>query len=171
MNIILCGLPMSGKTTVGALLAEKLKRKFIDTDRLIEDGRSCREIYREVGEENFRKLESEQIRKLIICKNCVIALGGGSLIAEENRNLLHKIGTIIYLKASTDTLWGRISQYETPSYLAGSDPKKKFQEMTKNRILIYEQSATYCIDIENLSPNEAADAILRIFAHGQQLIR
>ena len=87
MTLILSGLPMSGKTTIGKLLAEKLQLPFLDTDRLIEQSYaamtgmkcSCRQIHSEKGEVFFRAFEKEQIKALQGDHARVIALGGGVL--------------------------------------------------------------------------------------------
>lgn len=96
MNITLCGLPMSGKSTIGMLIAEKLNRKFIDTDRLIENTYNltknkkytCRQIYFLEGEKVFRRLEDHQISSLKNTKNSIIAIGGGSLLNPDNIRIL-----------------------------------------------------------------------------------
>ena len=93
MNLILCGLPMSGKTTVGKLLAQHLKWDFIDTDRCLEKAYeqqsgeflSCREIYKKLGEGPFRVLEQERLAALAVNGSSVIALGGGCLKEPQNR--------------------------------------------------------------------------------------
>ena len=97
--IILCGLPMSGKTTIGKLLAEKLNWDFLDTDQMIEkayyqetkQNLTCREIFKKKGEGFFRSLEKEQITTLANYKNVIVALGGGSLIDEENRKFVKSL--------------------------------------------------------------------------------
>ena len=106
MTLILSGLPMSGKTTIGKLLAEKLQLPFLDTDRLIEESYvamtgmncSCRQIFFEKGEPFFRDLEKEQIKALQGDHARVIALGGGVLIDPDNVRTLQSIGRIFYLK-------------------------------------------------------------------------
>ncbi|MGL4348359.1 MAG: shikimate kinase [Chlamydiales bacterium] len=91
MNIILFGLPRSGKTTIGQKLAVNLSLSFIDTDRIIEklyqkrfkSPYSCREIYQKFGEKKFRILESEAIFSLQNQSNTVIALGGGLFVMQK----------------------------------------------------------------------------------------
>lgn len=162
MNIILCGLPMSGKTTIGKMLAEKLDYEFIDTDRLIEkayavkSGKSltCREIFITAGEGIFRELEKQQIASLKANLNCVIAIGGGSLNNAENAQILRAIGRLIYLKAPVDVLWRRIQLRGIPAYLDPSDPEKAYHELAAKRMPLYEKAAHTTLDISKLNQQE-----------------
>ena len=120
MNIILCGLPGVGKTTIGKQLAQKLERPFIDTDVLIEQlikydtGKeySCRQIFKHYGESRFRDYESQVISSLIKCQSCVIAIGGGSLLLSCNVKVLKTIGVLVYLETRVEKLQHRIPIYE-----------------------------------------------------------
>lgn len=145
-------MPGCGKTTIGKVLAESLSWSFIDTDRLIEKayGKSCREIYLEKGESYFRKIENEQIASLGGLQHYVIALGGGAKLPTE-------LGSIIYLKAPIDMLWGRIQG--KPAYLNPKDPKKSFFKLANQRIPIYETFSNFQVDTEFFSLETIVDAI------------
>lgn len=109
MNLILFGFKGSGKTHFGKLLAHKLDRPFLDTDDLIveiygQTGLSIRQIYHEVGETEYRVLEAEAIRRLEGQQNSVIALGAGAILNPVNRQQLEKLGKLIYLETSLETL-------------------------------------------------------------------
>ena len=99
-NIVLIGMPGCGKSTIGKLLAEKLNRKFIDTDAEIEKrtGISIPEIFKTYGEKHFRKLESEVISDFSREKNLIIATGGGAVLDSQNMKLLALNGRIYYIK-------------------------------------------------------------------------
>ncbi|MCM8809985.1 MAG: shikimate kinase, partial [Candidatus Omnitrophica bacterium] len=83
-NIVLVGFMGTGKSEVGTLLAEKLNKKFVDTDKIIEQREKDRivRIFQVKGEEYFRKVEEEVIEEVSKYENCVIATGGGALIRE-----------------------------------------------------------------------------------------
>ena len=175
MNIILCGLPKSGKTTLGKLLAEKLKWSFIDTDRLIENryatqtntSRSCREIYLYEGEKFFRTLEKEAILSLKEMNHAVIGTGGGSLCNIDNIKVLESIGILIYLKTSLEVIWDRLKNKELPSYLDTIDPKASFYTLAESRIPLYEKWATFHIDTHLLNKDRILNTILDKLQYGK----
>ena len=98
-NIVLIGMPGSGKTTVGSLLAAQMGRPFLDTDRMIEAqaGASCGDYLRSHGEDAFRKLETEVLRQACKRSGCVIATGGGVVTRPENRDIMRQNGKIFHL--------------------------------------------------------------------------
>lgn len=169
MNIILCGLPMSGKTTVGKILADKLCRDFIDLDRSMEktyfaqsgEQLSNRQVYIKLGEERFRELEKREIGKLKEVQSCVIALGGGSLNDPENIKILSSIGQIFYLETPLKKLWERVHWRHMPVYLDKMNPELAFYEIAKKRIPIYESAANHIVNTELLNENEVAKIILQ----------
>ena len=99
-NIVLFGMPSSGKTVIGERVASKLNRKFIDTDRVIEErtGNKPSEIIEKQGEKVFRKIETETIKSLAMVSGAVISVGGGAVINSENVAALKLNGTLIYVK-------------------------------------------------------------------------
>ncbi len=105
-NIVLIGMPSSGKTTMGKLVAKELEREFFDTDALIEkrENLSIPEIFKTYGEEYFRNLETEVLREVSKKTGVVIATGGGSIIREENRDLISQNSKIIYLDRKLENL-------------------------------------------------------------------
>lgn len=159
-NIIFCGLPKSGKTTIGQRLAKKLGCCFIDTDRRIEEAhplrKSCREIFQEHGEEAFRFLESKEIASLRDINGSVIALGGGALDLFENRAIIEKLGKIIYLKVDPKIIFERIlTQKILPAYLDTNTPEKTFFSLCEKRIHIYERIASIIVEEDLLSDDES----------------
>lgn len=105
-NIVLIGLPMSGKTTIGKKLAKSLKKEFVDIDEEIVKytNKSIPEIFYEVKEEGFRKIESDIIKKFSSKSNLVISTGGGVILNEENMLNLKQNGFIIYLDRDIDKM-------------------------------------------------------------------
>ena len=102
----------SGKSTIGKLLAEKLGMDFIDFDRHIEQetGKTIPEIFDMEGEDTFRLLEHEYLKKLLDKDRVVIALGGGTPCFHNNMELINKNGTSVYISMSVDTLVKRVSK-------------------------------------------------------------
>lgn len=109
-NIILAGMPGSGKTTFGKVYAFHSRRNFLDLDRFIENvtKKTIADIFEKKGEENFRDLESKMLRKLERRRTHVIALGGGTLLRQENYEVARKLGLIVWLKTPLDILAKRI---------------------------------------------------------------
>ena len=105
-NIVLVGMPGSGKSTVSARLAEKLDRIALDSDAEIEErnGATCAQLIEKHGEAAFRKLESEVLADLGKRSGAVIATGGGCVMREENYDLLHQNGVIFWLERDLSQL-------------------------------------------------------------------
>jgi shikimate dehydrogenase len=98
-NVVLCGMPSSGKSTVGRLLSERLSRSFVDTDEVIVDVEKCQitDIFRERGEKAFRDIESEAVRAVSEKSGDVIATGGGAILRDENVRRLKRNGCLVFL--------------------------------------------------------------------------
>lgn len=105
-NIVLIGMPGSGKTTVGKMLARELGREFVDADAVLEQraGRSITQIIPLEGETVFRAMETEVLQDLGKRSGLVLATGGGCVIRPENYDALHRNGTIIWLRRPTALL-------------------------------------------------------------------
>lgn len=115
MNIVLFGFKGCGKTYFGQKLAQAIDRPFIDTDQLLVDrwkkeGRKEKtipEIYRSIGEPTFRQMEALAIASLCNVQNSVIAVGGGSVLNPANLKQLQRIGQLVFLDASLETILSR----------------------------------------------------------------
>lgn len=154
MNIILIGLPASGKSSIGKLLAELLGRNFIDTDDLLLehansqriDANSVQEIYRRIGEENFRKLELESISKLKGYDHLVIATGGGVLLQKENQFILKENGYFILLKVSLPVLAQRISQLPPRPLFTNMNVLDKLKQLDAERFNVFQEFSDLVVD-------------------------
>ena len=124
-NIVLTGFMASGKTVVGKALSEKLGRKFIDTDLVIEE--KCKmtipEIFEKYGEEYFRRVEADVVAELSLEKGSVIATGGGVVLNGDNIDMLRKNATIVNLEPSQDVIIARLSTDD------GTRPLNKGQDI------------------------------------------
>lgn len=99
-NIVLVGMPGSGKTVIGEKLAEKLDMRFLDTDTLIEekaDNKKVMDIIKNDGQKVFRALEKNQIKSIEFTKGAIISTGGGSVEDEDNRKILRKNSIVFYI--------------------------------------------------------------------------
>lgn len=156
MNIVLCGMMGSGKTTVAAEL-EKLGYKVIDTDaQIVEKHGSIDKIFAEHGEEYFRDAETQVVRE-VAQKNdgAVISLGGGCVLRQENVKNLKAGGKIFYLRAKAETLIKRLKGDTTRPLLKGG-LEERVRSILAVRSGIYEGVADFIIDTDELSPAEIA---------------
>lgn len=110
-RILLVGMMGAGKTTVGRLLAERLGRHYVDSDEEVEaaTGRTVRELFEEGGERAFRPLESEALAAAVRGDTAVVVgVAGGAVLDPANRDLLKRSGTVVWLRATPETLARRI---------------------------------------------------------------
>jgi shikimate kinase len=174
VNLILFGFKSCGKTTLGKIIAQRLNRPLLDTDRLVErlhfnhtgKGLSFREIFKAVGEEGFRALESDVLQQLKGVRNTVIALGGGLILNPENAAFLAKLGLLVYLKLSKQTLKDRILNQDLPAYLDRSDPQGSFEHIYQERRAKYEKIFALSVDLETKKQDQV---VLEICALIQKL--
>lgn len=105
-NIVLMGMPGSGKSRIAKMLGKRTGRTVFDTDKIIErkTGKKCKDIITELGEKHFRLIESETVREVSAENGCIIALGGGSVLMEENRRALSQNGVMVYIKRANEKL-------------------------------------------------------------------
>ncbi len=140
-NIILIGFMGTGKTAVGAELASRLGRKFVDTDLLVEEksGLKVAEIFELLGEEEFRKRESEAALALTTYRpgEIVAATGGGIALQKTNRDKLAEAGIVVLLTASPRAILRRIGKGKERPLLKGPNPGKRIDELLKERETIY----------------------------------
>ena len=162
-NVILVGMPASGKSTIGRLLAEKLPNyTLIDTDSLIErtEGKTISEIFKKYSEDYFRKLEYDTIK--LVCsagKNKIISIGGGAFENPDTRNTLLNFGKVFYLKSDLDVLYYRISEDVTRPLLQSENPRVVLENLLKKREENFLR-AHHVIDTDNLDEEEIVDIIL-----------
>ena len=138
-NIILIGMPGSGKSTVGQILAQKLSRRFVDADVAIVEkaGMSIPDLFMQQGEDGFRALETQVLAELGKQSGLIIATGGGCVTREANYNSLHQNGTIFCLNRDLS----RLPTDGRPLSQSG-----KLEEMYRIRKPLYDRFADYHID-------------------------
>ncbi|MCQ9208505.1 MAG: shikimate kinase [Omnitrophica bacterium] len=163
MNVVLVGFMGTGKTTVGKLLAQKLKMKYISTDEVIEDKerRSINDIFKKNGEQYFRKAEKEVVKKVSQLNKFVIDAGGGAVLDEENVQNLKQNGKIICLSASPEVILERTKRYRHRPLLNVENPKAKIEQLLEARAPFYAR-ADCTFDTTNLSIEQVVEEIKRI---------
>jgi shikimate kinase len=162
-NIVLTGFMGAGKTVVGKRLAEKTGMKVVDTDTKIEKetGLSISEIFSNLGESYFRRLEKKVVEEVSNLKNHIIITGGGVVLDEENMKNLRKNGIIVYLHAEPDVIYSRIKNETQRPLLQVDDPKKKIKELMELRAPFY-ANHDIKIDTSSLSVDEVVEKILQL---------
>ena len=161
-NIILVGMPASGKSTIGALLAEKLNYIFIDTDTLIEktNGLSISDIFKQYSEDYFRKLEYDIIK--LVCSNGynkIISVGGGAFENPDSRSTLLNFGKVFYLKSDLDVLYCRVKNDSSRPLLNNENPKEVLEKLLNKREENF-LKAHYVINTSDLDENQVIEKIL-----------
>ena len=171
MNISLIGYRATGKTTIVKHLADRLGWQWIDADVEIERrvGKSIAQIFADEGEPAFRDLEAEVVADLAARDRWVLALGGGAVLREDNRRAIADGGTVVWLTASAETIYARMTGDDTTAgrrpNLTASGGLTEIQELLAFREPIYRQSADVQVDTENKTPEEIADEILQAIEH------
>jgi len=152
-NIYLIGPMAAGKSTIGRLLANKLKRPFLDTDQEIIKctGVEISLIFELEGEDGFRKRETEKINKLSELKNVVIATGGGAVLREENQKILRASGTVIYLTCSVEQQLNRTRSDTKRPLLQTKNPRQKLEQIMAERAPIYSSLADITVSTERIN--------------------
>ncbi|MBQ0083813.1 MAG: shikimate dehydrogenase [Clostridiales bacterium] len=156
-NIVLTGMPASGKSTVGAIISEKLGVPFYDTDTLITEkaGIPIPEIFKRYGEDEFRKLEAEVINEISNKNGVVIATGGGAVLKQDNIRHLKHNGLIFFLDRPLEEL---VPTIDRPLSSNAEDIKKRYFE----RIDIYKTTCDFRINV--LTPEITAQNIIKEFS-------
>lgn len=153
-NIVLIGMPSSGKSTAGKIIANSLGRKFVDTDDLIiqKTGMTISDFFKKFGENEFRKIESEIINELASKQSLVIATGGGAVLNEKNLSALKYNGRLYFIDRPVEALVPTESRPLSPDM-------KAIKKLYDERYSIYCDSCDERIE-SNCSIEKVAEKIL-----------
>jgi len=162
-NIIITGFMGTGKSVIAKELARKLKMKFIDMDRIIEEGQgmSIADIFSRYGENYFRQQENKLVKELSQKENMIIATGGGTLLSSDNARILGQRGQIICLYADSRTIYYRVKKRNNRPLLKGENVLSEIDRLLEKRKKIYD-NIKLKIDTTNLNIQEVTDKIIAL---------
>lgn len=173
-NIVLIGFMGTGKSAIGRAISRRLKALHIDTDHEVESYKGCKipQIFATEGEEGFRSAERTVLNNLASRSNTaykgsfklVVSTGGGTPLKPDNAGVLKRIGDIVWLTASVDTIVKRVSRnIDQRPLLSGyrDNPAKRVEELLYERNSKYAALADYNVDTSDFTtPDDAAIYII-----------
>ena len=159
-NLVLIGMPASGKSSVGVILAKLIGYDFIDTDILIQRAEKKRlsEIIREVGVDGFLEVEA-RVNGSVEADPCVIATGGSAVYSEEAMKHLKKIGHVMYLKVDYETIRKRLGNIKQRGVALREG--QTLRDLYEERVVLYEKYADTVIE-EKGDVEDVVVAILKL---------
>lgn len=157
-NIVLLGMPGCGKSTVGVLLAKRIRKRFVDTDLLIQEQeeRLLSEIIQDEGLNRFMEIEN-QVNASLTAEESVIAPGGSVVYGEEAMEHFKEIAEIVYLKLSYRSIAGRLGDLTKRGVVFR--PGQSLEELYKERCPLYEKYADYIVPCDGLDIGETLDMV------------
>ena len=166
-NIVLIGMPGSGKSTVGVVLAKALGLRFLDVDLLIQEreGALLQELIDGRGVERFLDLERDAIQS-IHCRHTVIAPGGSCVCREESIAHMRRLGRVVYLKLSLEEVEGRI--HNLASRGVALSPGQTLADVYQYRAPLYERCAHITVPAGGQSLAGTVEAVKKALARGAQ---
>jgi len=159
-NIILIGMPGSGKSTVGIILAKLSSKNFIDSDVLIQttEGRTLQEIVDNDGHMVLRQIE-EDVLLSISCSNHIISTGGSAAYSHKAMTHLKNDGFVVFLHAHIDTLRNRIRNFDTRGL--AKRPDQTFEDLFQERLSLYTKYADITIETSGTTQEDVCSDILQ----------
>jgi shikimate kinase len=158
--VVLVGPPGSGKSTVGALLGERLGRTVRDTDTDIERaaGKPIPDIFVEDGEPHFRELEAAAVRAALTEHDGIVSLGGGAILSPATRALLAGL-PVVFLDVALAEAVRRVG-LDAPRPLLAVNPRQRWRELMDERRPLYTEVARAVVETAGRTPDEVAQAVL-----------
>lgn len=162
----------AGKSTIGRLLSQELKLRFVDSDKVIEElaGADIPWIFDVEGEQGFRDREAKIIDQLSAEDSLVLATGGGAVLRSENRSNLQGRGTVVYLQASVAQQLERTARDKNRPLLQTPDPQMVLNTLMEERHPLYLQVADIVVDTERRNPKAVVTDIMAEL-RAQQIIK
>jgi len=159
-KIVLTGFMGTGKSTVGRILAHRIRFEFIDTDQVIEEMHGpIPELFERLGEDGFRDIESALVVELAARQGVVIATGGGLMLRQENADALAADSEVFCLDASVDTILGRVTSGRQlrPLIEASDNPRQTILTLLAEREDSYAQFTR--VSTDGLTPSGVASLL------------
>lgn len=165
MNLVLIGYRGTGKSTVGEILAKRLKLKLVNLDERIvaKAGMRIPEIVEKHGWDYFRDLESEVVAEVVRADGQVLDCGGGVILKEKNVALLKQAGKIFWLQAGVSTIVSRIEHGTERPSLTGKAFTDEAADVLRERAPRYRAAADQVVDTDGKSPEQVAEEIVLFF--------
>ncbi|RMD83966.1 MAG: shikimate kinase [Candidatus Dadabacteria bacterium] len=153
-------MPAAGKSTIGVVLAKRSRRRFVDTDLLLQEraGRPLQQILSEEGIEAFRRLEEQCVLSLD-CRQTVVATGGSVVYSSRAVGHLARGGVLVYLHVPVEELVARIPDMDTRGMVRR--PGQSFEDLYAERLPLYRRAADVEVDCSGMSPVETVAAVER----------
>lgn len=169
-NLIFIGMPAVGKSTVGIVVAKRLGMQFIDTDLLIQEqeGKLLREIIAEKGQDGFLEIEN-RVNASVTPENAVISPGGSVVYCREAMEHYKKIGTVVYLKASYQTIKKRIRNPKKRGVVLRDG--QSFRDLYNERVPFFEKYADITICEDGCRIEETIENVLNAVKKRQKKYR
>ncbi|WP_342319826.1 shikimate kinase [Corynebacterium mayonis] len=159
-RVVLVGPPGAGKSTIGRRLASSLNLPLVDSDVLIEqdEGRTCGEIYAELGEDGFRAMEAGYVARALSTGG-IVSLGGGAVLNETTRRLLqpHKVA---WIDVGVDEGVRRTAGNSLRPVLAAADPYQRYSELLEQRAPLYREVADFRVRTDGRPPQSIVAEVL-----------
>ena len=167
--MLLVGMMGAGKSTVASLLADRLDWPLVDTDVMVENGAGATvaEVFDRDGEAVFRAAEAEAIAELEqMDEPLIVSVGGGAILRETNRSAMRAAGTVVWLRARPATLAARVGSGRSRPLLhrGGLTPQAALEQLATEREAYYQDAADLTIDVDDISPSQAADLVMTALA-------
>jgi shikimate kinase len=164
-NIYLVGFMATGKTSVGKVLAKRLKREFVDMDESIESREKMpiAQIFKTKGEPYFRRLEGDLVEELAVKKGLVVSCGGGTFVPDAHIKIMLASGVVFCLASSPEAILKRTAATACRPLLNVPDPLKRVTELLAARQSSYSR-AHHTIDADKLTVEQTADAVLNFLS-------
>ena len=160
-NLVLVGPMGAGKTSIGRRLADRFGLRFVDADHHVErrTGASIAAIFEHVGEAGFREREAAALAELLAGEGLLLATGGGAVLGEANRRLMHARGFVVYLRAGLESQLKRLQRDRARPLLQRPDREQVLRELARVREPLYREVADLVLDTDGLTAAEAASRL------------
>jgi shikimate kinase len=166
-RVVLVGMMGAGKTTVGRRLAQRLGRRFVDSDDEIEKAAnmSIEDIFAAHGEAEFRAGEARVIARILRENDIVLATGGGAFMSAETRELVRAGAVSVWLKADFEVLFARVSRRANRPLLKTADPRQSLKTLIEARYPIYAEADVTVTSRDVPQDAVAAEVVLSVVRH------